>query len=104
MSRFSVRFVDEGFEPVSVPAGQTLSEDLNIKNSPVLFGCRTGICGTCVVEVIEGAEKLAPPDEDELEILELYGEGLENPRLACQIDLQADITVRARCKKRWSGS
>ncbi|MBC6436085.1 2Fe-2S iron-sulfur cluster binding domain-containing protein, partial [Nostoc sp. HG1] len=30
---------------------QNLSEHLTIQNSPVLFGCRTGICGTCLVEV-----------------------------------------------------
>ncbi len=103
-SRFTITFDDDGFAPLEVPAGKVLSEDLNIKNSPVLLGCRTGICGTCVVEVLEGADKLAPPDEDELEILELYAGGMPNARLACQIDVQADIRVRARCENRWSGA
>ena len=103
-SRFTITFVGDGFAPVEVPAGQVLSEDLNIKNSPVLFGCRTGICGTCVVEVLEGADQLEPPDEDEEEILELYAEGLTNARLACQIDVSANIKVRARCQNRWSGA
>ena len=103
-NRFTITFEDDGFDPVEAPAGKVLSEDLNIKNSPVLFGCRTGICGTCVVEVVEGADKLAPPDEDEQEILELYAEGMSNARLACQIDLSTDIRVRARCENRWSGA
>ena len=101
--RHTVAFVDDGHEAVQVPPGKVLSEDLDVKNSPVLFGCRTGICGTCVVEVIEGADKLEPPDEDELEILELYADGLENARLACQIDVQTDIVLRARCESRWDG-
>lgn len=102
--RFTITFEDDGYGPVEAPAGKVLSEDLNIKNSPVLFGCRTGICGTCVVEVLEGGDALEPPDEDELEILELYAVGLQDARLACQIDLQADIKVRARCENRWSGA
>lgn len=104
MVRHTVLFVEEGYAPVSVPAGKVLSQDLTVRNSPVLFGCRTGICGTCVVEVVEGAGALSPPDEDELEILALYAEGLTNARLACQIDVGVDITLRARCQNRWSGA
>jgi len=116
MKRFSVSFAEsasmdtaageteQNFADVQVPAGKNLSEDLTVKNSPVLFGCRTGICGTCVVEVIAGAEALPAPDEDELEILDLYADGQPAARLACQIDLQADITIRAQCKARWSGA
>lgn len=104
MPRFTVSFEDGGFAPVTVPDGRTLSEELHIKNSPVLFGCRTGVCGTCVVEVVEGAEHLAPPDEDEQEILELYAAGLPRARLACQIDVQGDVKLHARCENRWSGA
>ena len=103
-NKFSVTFDDDNYGSVALPGGKVLSEDLNIKNSPVLFGCRTGICGTCVVEVLEGAEQIEPPDEDELEILELYAAGRQNARLACQIDLQANIKLRAHCEARWSGA
>jgi len=102
MKRFAVSFAGDTHAPVSVPAGKTLAEDLHIRNSPVLFGCRTGVCGTCVVSVSRGSEGLAPPDDDEREILELYGEGVPHARLACQIDVQCDLTIDAHCEDRWS--
>ncbi len=102
-TRHSVTFSDDDHPAVQVPPGKVLSEDLDVKNSPVLFGCRTGICGTCVVEVVEGGDKLTPPDEDEQEILELYADGVQNARLACQIDVQADLVLRAHCEDRWDG-
>ena len=51
MSDFKVTFEDTAYEPQMVSKGPSLSEELTASNSPVLFGCRTGICGTCVVEV-----------------------------------------------------
>lgn len=57
---------------------------LTAQNSPVLFGCRTGICGTCLVTV---TGQVAPPDADEQEMLEVLAPGIPNARLACQIDL-----------------
>jgi ferredoxin len=102
MMRRTVSFARDTHAPVSVPSGKTLAEDLHIKNSPVLFGCRTGVCGTCVVSVAKGYDALPPPDDDEKEILELYAEGVPQARLACQIDVQSDITLDAHCEDRWS--
>lgn len=103
MGTHRITFVDDDTAAPEVPEGKTLSEDLDITKSPILFGCRTGICGTCLVEIVEGADQLPPPDEDELEILELYAEGLKNARLACQIDVRADLVLRAHCEDRWEG-
>lgn len=103
MSQHRVSFTSE-HPPVTVRAGVTLSHALSLQNSPVLFGCRTGICGTCVVRVVEGAEALPPPDEDEREILELFADGDEHARLACQIDVRGDFTLEALCEQRWSGA
>jgi len=103
MKRFQIAFEGDPRPALTVPAGRTLAEDLDITRSPVLFGCRTGICGTCVVEVVKGAESIPGPDEDELEILELYAEGMPNARLACQIDVQGDLLLRGHCVNRWEG-
>ena len=71
-----------------------MSEHLTIENSPVLFGCRTGICGTCLVEVEEERNgQLLAPAADESELLEIIAPDLSRARLACQIELRADIKI-----------
>ena len=93
MSDFKVTFEDTAYEPQMVSKGPSLSEELTASNSPLLFGCRTGICGTCVVEV-EPAGELTPPDEDEEEILEIYAEGNPKARLACQVCMSCDVHIK----------
>ncbi|MBK7580666.1 MAG: 2Fe-2S iron-sulfur cluster binding domain-containing protein [Myxococcales bacterium] len=51
--------------------------------APVPFSCRSASCGTCQVEIVEGAELLEPPGEVEAELLGILG-GPEHNRLACQ--------------------
>lgn len=65
--------------------------------APVPFSCRSGRCGTCYVEVLEGADLLAPVGEDERLVLDtLRAEDANDPRprhrLACQarVDEGAD--------------
>jgi ferredoxin len=81
--------------PISLARGSILSEHLSVANSPMLFGCRTGICGTCLIEV-EAQEngEIACPSADEKELLELIAPGNPRARLACQIELRADIRIR----------
>jgi ferredoxin len=90
-----ISFSPESHPPINLVAGANLSEYLTAQNSPVLFGCRTGICGTCLIE-IEHEENgaLPPPSDDELELLEIIASDMPRARLACQIDLRADIRVR----------
>ncbi|MBI2809491.1 MAG: (2Fe-2S)-binding protein [Candidatus Melainabacteria bacterium] len=90
---FCVEFPTTSHKAVSLPAGANLSEQLTVVNSPVLFGCRTGICGTCLVQIQSGEETLTPPDEAEKEALEIYAPGIRNARLACQIALTSDISL-----------
>jgi len=81
--------------PVSLQRGALLSEHLSIENSPLLFGCRTGICGTCLIEVEEAANgELGEPAADELELLEIIAPENQRARLACQVALSADIRIR----------
>ncbi|HEY9678491.1 MAG TPA: 2Fe-2S iron-sulfur cluster-binding protein [Drouetiella sp.] len=89
----NIVFPSTNFGAVSLSDGANLSEQLTVINSPVLFGCRTGICGTCLVQITSGYDNLTPPDETEVEALEIYAPDIKNARLACQIDLNADISL-----------
>ncbi len=77
-----IRFLDSRFHPVDVQGGACLSEVLDLHNSPVLFGCRTGLCGTCAA-VIRG--DLPAPSTDELEVLDAVVPGVDGARLLCQL-------------------
>jgi ferredoxin len=93
--KFEVSFFESGFEPVELTEGANLSEHLTINNSPLLFGCRTGICGTCVIEVSEEfGGRLEAASSDERELLELMAPENPKARLACQIRLSANIKVK----------
>ncbi|MBD2440851.1 2Fe-2S iron-sulfur cluster-binding protein [Nostoc sp. FACHB-110] len=87
----TVSFPGTDYPPINLPAHKNLSEHLTIQNSPVLFGCRTGICGTCLVEVIG---EIPPPELDEQEILDTLVPNISNARLACQLDLITNIQIR----------
>lgn len=66
-----------------VPEGGRLLDVCDDARAPVAFSCRSASCGTCRVDVIAGAEHLAPPSADELEVLALF-EAAATVRLACQ--------------------
>jgi len=85
-----VAFEADSHPPVLLARHANLSEHLTVQNSPVLFGCRTGICGTCLVRV---SGELGPPSDDERDLLDLIAPGDPRARLACQLDLIADIEV-----------
>lgn len=90
-----ISFSPESHPSINLVAGANLSEYLTTQNSPLLFGCRTGICGTCLIEIEhEENGELPPPDDDEMELLEIIAADRPRARLACQIDLRADIRIR----------
>jgi ferredoxin len=90
--RCTVYFPDTPFTPIVLEKFQSLCEHLTIQNSPILFGCRTGICGTCLVTV---RGNIPPADQAEQELLDVLAPNTPNARLACQIQLTADIELAA---------
>ena len=82
----NVRFLPAGYE-VEVKAGTALVDvcDEN-PEAEVPFSCRSASCGTCRVRVKEGMALLAKPKDDELDVLEVFGDG-KDVRLCCQIQL-----------------
>lgn len=85
-----VRFPETDYELLTLEKHQQLSEHLTVQNSPVLFGCRTGICGTCLV-IVDG--NIPPPGKEEQEILETLAPGDRQVRLACQLELTSDVAI-----------
>lgn len=65
-----------------VPVYKGLEEKINCRGN--------GLCGTCVMEVVEGVEKLSPPTRREQ--LKLKGQPA-NRRLSCQCQVLGDLCV-----------
>ena len=53
------------------------------ENLGVKFSCRNGLCGTCMIDVLEGEENLSPLTEAE-KLLKRDGQN----RLACQCKIE----------------
>jgi adenylate cyclase len=71
---------------VEVPSGGPLVDVCDAASAPVPFSCRDATCGTCLIEILQGAEFLEPPARGEAELLS----ALDYPpqlRLACQAEL-----------------
>jgi 2Fe-2S ferredoxin len=87
MSSIRVRFEPAGFE-VDAEPGEAIMDitDAN-PEAAVPYSCRAATCGTCRVEVLQGADALSTADEFELEVLEIFGDTPDKVRLGCQARL-----------------
>ncbi|MEK9159951.1 MAG: 2Fe-2S iron-sulfur cluster-binding protein [Patescibacteria group bacterium] len=56
----------------------------------VPFGCESGICSTCLIQIRSGAENIGPKTEQEEFTLEARGAG-PDVRLGCQCTINGDI-------------
>jgi ferredoxin len=89
-----VSFENSQKPELSLNEGDCLSEKLTIQNSPILFGCRIGICGTCAVEIVSEDKPLHARTHDENEFLGAMAPGRDNVRLACQIHINTNIKIK----------
>lgn len=83
---------------VDVEKGGELVDICDHSFAPIPFSCRSASCGTCHIEILEGAELLAPPDDTEEELLDILG-GDGTTRLACQARVKPGpglIRIRAK--------
>ncbi|NML33058.1 2Fe-2S iron-sulfur cluster-binding protein [Paraburkholderia antibiotica] len=82
---------------VLLPTNSPLTElefELHGQES-IPFGCRSGACGACVIEVLSGTDALGTRHEPEATFLQKLGFAGEQFRLACQCRLAGDVTVSA---------
>ncbi len=81
---------------VDCPAGERLVDAFDEARGLVTFGCRGATCGVCMIEVVEGAALMAPPDAIERIALEELAAGADD-RLACRAAVGAspgEVRVR----------
>ena len=92
-----VRFEPSGFETlITAPAALVDVTDEH-PDADVPYSCRSASCGTCRVEVVSGHDALTPPEDDEREVLEVFGDDPAHVRLCCQMRLIRDtetLTLR----------
>jgi len=100
----TIEFLGNGFRAakrVEAPEGGALVDICDEHLAPVPFSCRSASCGTCHVEVLEGAALFEPPEPPEQELLDLIG-GQGTSRLACQAHLRSGsglIRLRAHLSR-----
>ncbi|WP_348663978.1 2Fe-2S iron-sulfur cluster-binding protein [Chlamydia vaughanii] len=83
MSKLIISSEDETQE-FDLDDGQDISEPCESAGVP--FACTEGVCGTCVIEVIEGKENLSDFTQEESDFL---GDSeSSNERLACQCKIK----------------
>ncbi len=93
MAKASLTFSDIDIT-VKVPAGTRIIELSEKLGSGVVYGCREGDCGTCIVRVEDGWRNLSEPSVLESKVLKDNAAG-RHDRLACQAQvLHGEIKVR----------
>lgn len=77
-------------EEIEIEDGASIQEVCEEEGVP--FACTEGVCGTCVIEIIEGQENLSAPTQEEEDFL---GEGCCDERLACQCRIKkGNVKIR----------
>jgi ferredoxin len=73
---------------IDAPEEAALVDLCDEHDAPIPFSCRTASCGTCRIHVLEGAEELVPPAQDELDLLDVFNHKPPQIRLTCQARLK----------------
>ena len=84
---------------VDAPDGAPLADLIDDNDAPIPFSCRSASCATCHIEVLEGADTLLPPEEEERDVLDAISSAAPRFRLACCARLgkgPAKVVVRAQ--------
>jgi ferredoxin len=92
MAKGKITFEDID-QSVSVPAGTRVIEVSEKIGAGIIYGCREGDCGTCIMEVTEGWNNLTTPSVLEEKVLKENMAGRHN-RLACQAQIIGDCKIK----------
>ena len=85
--------IQPGNRVIAVKKGTALVDVADTHETGLDFGCRDGVCGTCVVTVLRGTENLSPPDFKEKDTLENF-DAEPGQRLACQVKILGDVEIQ----------
>jgi ferredoxin len=77
---------------IDVEAGKALIDICEEYDTSILFGCRDGACGACMIRVKKGDENISKKLDDEKDFLETMA-AEDNERLACQCKVFGDIEI-----------
>ena len=77
---------------VEVKDGYAMIDMCEDYDTSILFGCRDGACGACMVRVKKGGEHLSKMGDDERDFLETMA-AEPDERLACQCTVHGDVVV-----------
>ena len=91
MAKANLTFKDIGLT-VNVPVGVRVIEISEKVGAGIVYGCREGDCGTCMMKVEEGWDNLSTPTIIEDKVLKDNLAG-RHYRLACQAQVIGDVTV-----------
>ncbi len=88
----TLTLTDSG-DTFDVPESTSLIEYAQERGLSLQFGCTMGSCGVCCVVVEKGMENLSPISDVEVETTEMVTSE-ENARLACQVVINGDVSLR----------
>ncbi len=86
-----VRFLPAGFETEITVGTRLIDLTDRFPEASVPYSCRSASCGTCRVRVLQGAAGLSAIEEDERDVLDVFGDE-EDVRLCCQLKLEREVT------------
>lgn len=87
-----VKFKNTGDE-AEVEEGTELKDVTKEKGWPIAYGCEDGVCGTCIIKTVAGAENLSPKEDKEKNTLGVMGMDDDEHRLACQCKVKGDCEI-----------
>ena len=93
-----LRFEPSGHEVAVEPPMAIVDITDTEPEADVPYSCRSASCGTCRVWVLEGGDALSPPEQDELDVLDMFDDDPAKVRLCCQAKVVASATERVVLK------
>ncbi len=93
MPKVVIEATDAESMTVDAPDGGALVDLCDDNGTIVPFSCRSASCGTCRIDVLEGGDQLLPPEDEELDILDIFGDEPSSRRLACQAKLRPGLAL-----------
>lgn len=77
---------------IEVEKGASIIDVCENEETSILFGCRDGACGACMVRVVNQPEHLSPMEDHERDFLETMA-ARDDERLACQCRVLGDVEI-----------